>query len=126
MAASLARLTCEDGRDDEAERLARVAEESAAKGDVTTQVRRRAAQAKVLTRRGELVEAAETLAREAVAMTDGTQFPDWRADTLLDLAEVLRVAGRPEEANAAARVALRLYETKGNLVSADKARGLLV
>jgi Flp pilus assembly protein TadD len=101
-----------------------VAEESAAKGDVTTQVRRRAAQAKVLVRRGELAEA-ETLAREAVSLTAGTQFPDWRADTLLDLAEVLRVAGRPEEANAAARDALRLYEAKGNSVSAEAVRSLL-
>jgi tetratricopeptide (TPR) repeat protein len=124
VAAALARLSSEAGREDEAESLARVAEEAAARGDVTTQVRRRAALAKVLARRGELGEA-ETLAREAVALTEGTQFPDWKADTLLDAAEVLRAAGRPEEANAAARDALRLYEAKGNLVSAEGVRALL-
>ena len=51
----------------------------------------------------------------------------FRASALLaaDLAEVLRVAGRPEEANAAARDALRLYEAKGNLVSAESVRAQL-
>ena len=124
VAASLARLTSEEGREDEAEQLAQVAEESAAKGDVTTQVRRRAAQAKVLAGRGEIGEA-EALAREAVSLTEGTQFPDWRADTLLDLADVLRTAGRPEEANAATRDALRLYEAKGNVAAAESVRALL-
>jgi tetratricopeptide (TPR) repeat protein len=124
VAASLARLTCEQGREEEAEQLAHVAEESAAKGDVTTQVRRRAAQAMVLARRGEIGEA-EALAREAVSLTEGAQFPDWRADTLLDLADVLRTAGRPEEANAATRDALRLYEAKGNVAAAESVRALL-
>jgi hypothetical protein len=68
---------------------------------------------------------AEALAREAVSLTEGTEFPDWRADTLLDLAEVLRAAGRSEEANASARDALRLYEAKGNLASAEGVRALL-
>jgi hypothetical protein len=40
-------------------------------------------------------------------------------------ASVLRAAGRPEEANAAARDALRLYEAKGNAVSAEGVRALL-
>ncbi|HXV32852.1 MAG TPA: BTAD domain-containing putative transcriptional regulator [Gaiellaceae bacterium] len=124
VAASLARLTSEEGRDEEAEELAHVAEESAAAGDVTTQVRRRVALARVRSHRGELGEA-EALAREAVTLTEGTQFPDWRADTLLDLADVLRAAGREEEANAAARDALRLYEAKGNLASAERVRAVL-
>jgi tetratricopeptide (TPR) repeat protein len=124
VSASLARLLCELGRYDEAGQLAEVAERTAAKGDLTTQVRRRAAQAKVLAHRGALDEA-EALAREAVTLTDGTEFPDWRADTLLDLSEVLRAAAHAEQANTAIRGAVRLYESKGNLVSAENARALL-
>jgi tetratricopeptide (TPR) repeat protein len=124
VSASLARLLCELGRYDEAGQLAEIAERTAARGDLTTQVRRRAAQAKVLAQRGALDEA-EALARAAVTLTDGTEFPDWRADTLLDLSEVLRSAEHTEQANTAIREAVRLYDSKGNLVSADKARALL-
>jgi len=47
-------------------------------------------------------------------------------DALLDLAEVLRAVGRPEEeAVAAAQRALSLYERKGNLVLAARARAAL-
>jgi hypothetical protein len=38
---------------------------------------------------------------------------------------VLKLADRPEEAAAAAEEALRLYERKGNVVSAGSARMLL-
>src|SRR5207344_2021340 len=76
VAASLARLASEVGRDDEADRLARLAERSARSDDLTTQVRLRAAQAKVLARQGRLDEA-ESLAREALDLTSGAEFPDW-------------------------------------------------
>ena len=125
VAASLARLASEVGRDDEAERLARVAERSARSDDLTTQVRLRAAQAKVLARQGRLDEA-ESLVREAVDLTSAAEFPDWQGDTFMDLADVLTAAERPDEAMDAAKEALSLYESKGNLVSADKARGALV
>jgi hypothetical protein len=42
----------------------------------------------------------------------------------VDLAEVLRLAGRAEEASAALERAVELYERKGNSVSAGKARAL--
>ena len=41
---------------------------------------------------------------------------------MIDLAEVLRLAGRPAEAAEAARDALALFEAKGNTVSAAIAR----
>jgi hypothetical protein len=41
---------------------------------------------------------------------------------LLDLAEVLRVGGRIDEAADCAESALREYEEKGNLVGADAIR----
>ena len=53
---------------------------------------------------------------------------DWRfdvgfnwADALLDLAEVLRRSGRPDEAQVVAAEAKRLYEEKGNAIAAARA-----
>ncbi len=44
------------------------------------------------------------------------------AKALADLAEVLELAGRREEAAAALEQALELYERKGNLVMAERTR----
>jgi len=48
--------------------------------------------------------------------------PNSKGDALIDLAEVLRLAGHPAEAAEAARDALALFEAKGNTVSAALAR----
>jgi thioredoxin-like negative regulator of GroEL len=71
------------------------------------------------------VEEGERLAREAVALTDQTEFLVDRADARMDLAEVLVLAGRPDEAGEVLEDALRLHKQKGNLVSAERARALL-
>jgi thioredoxin-like negative regulator of GroEL len=71
------------------------------------------------------MEEGELLARQAVALIDQTEFPVDRADMRMDLAEVLRLAGRPDEAAQALMEALRLHEQKGNLVSAERTRALL-
>jgi hypothetical protein len=48
-----------------------------------------------------------------------------RGDAMLDLADVLWLAGRPEEGERSAREGLALYETKGNVAAAARARALL-
>lgn len=73
----------------------------------------------------ERVEEGERLAREAVALVDQTQFPIDRADARMDLAEVLVLAGRPDDAAEVLQDALHLHEQKGNLVSAERTRALL-
>ena len=65
------------------------------------------------------------IAREAVGHAEGTEFLGFHADALLVLAEVLRLAGEPAEAAAALEEAVALYERKGNVVSAAKARAAL-
>jgi hypothetical protein len=69
--------------------------------------------------RGEHVEA-ERLAREAVALGDESDMLNAQGDAYLDPAEVLRLAGKTDEARNALREALARYERKGNLVMAQR------
>jgi predicted ATPase/class 3 adenylate cyclase len=124
VSAILARAIYAQGRFDEAERVAEVGRQAAGDDDVISQVLWRGTQAKVLARRGELGEA-ERLAREGVALIEQTDHLDGHGDALLDLADVLRLAGRDDEAVPVVEAALELYERKGNVVSAVRARELL-
>ena len=74
--------------------------------------------------RGE-VNDAERLAREAVAVSEGTDFLDPQGDVYADLAEVLLLVGSPKEAGAALRQALERYERKGNIVSTRRTQARL-
>ena len=111
------------GRLDEAESWARRAAELGGSDDMITQMLWRQATAKVLARRGRHGEA-ERLAREAVAKGEETDMLDAQGDTYADLAEVLALAGKPEAA-AALEQALRRFERKGSVVSAQRARDRL-
>jgi class 3 adenylate cyclase/tetratricopeptide (TPR) repeat protein len=80
--------------------------------------------ARVLAQRGHLEEA-ERMAREAVTHFEGTKLSIERTTVLMDLAEVLRLAGRPDEVVLTLRTALELFEQKGDVVSAARARVLI-
>lgn len=123
-AARLAHVLCSLGRFDEAERYAAIARSAAAEDDLLSQVTGRQAQALVFAARGELEEA-ERISREAVEMYADAECPNFQGDTWMDLARVLRTAGKPAEAEQAARAALALYERKKNRPSSAVARTLL-
>jgi Flp pilus assembly protein TadD len=101
-----------------------VSEEAAAANDLAAQVTWRGVCAKLRAEQG-LTEDAEALAREAVRLADPTDFLSIRADALLDLAAVLRRGGQSSDADESIRSALELYELKGDVVSADRARSQL-
>jgi class 3 adenylate cyclase/tetratricopeptide (TPR) repeat protein len=105
---------------EEADAWAGRAAELGATDDLLTEHLWRRVRAKVLARRGEYAEA-ERLAREAVAISEKTDQLVVQGDVYVDLAEVLSIARRPEEAAAALRQALGCYKRKGNLVSAQRA-----
>jgi len=123
LTANLARALADQDRDDEALEQAASAGELAVKDDLYAQVERRGPMAQVLARRGRLAEA-ERLAAEAVALGAGSDMLGMQAGALLDLAGVLRLAGRPAEAAPLARRALALAERKGHRVAAAQAREL--
>ena len=123
-APTLARSLCALGRDDEAERWAQLGRELGAEHDIATQALWRQAQALVEASRGRLAEA-ESLAREAVAITQETDMLNWQGNALCDLAEVLTVARRDHDAAAALEQALKRYERKRNVAMAAQVRARL-
>ena len=124
LAAMRAHATYNQGRYEEAERFTRVCEESAPEGDISAQVLWRLTRAKVVARQGRIAEA-ERLARDAVALAEETDFPVLLGDAFMAFGEVLQLGARIDEAVTATEKALYWYEEKGNVVSANAARGVL-
>ncbi|HEU4451363.1 MAG TPA: adenylate/guanylate cyclase domain-containing protein [Gaiellaceae bacterium] len=121
IAGELARAVYDQGRTEEADELSRVAERYSAADDVTSQALWRSVRAKVLARRGD-ADAALPLAREAVALLRTTDALVRQADALVDQAEVLRLLDEGDAARACLEEAIELFERKGNVVAAGKAR----
>ena len=111
------------GRYEEALEATRRSEEWAAPEDLASQMTYRSVRGKALARLGQIEEGIG-LAKEAVEIGERTDF-GFRGDMLLNLTEVLTLAGRREEAAAAARRAIELHEEKGNEVGAGWARAAL-
>ncbi|HEX9598448.1 MAG TPA: hypothetical protein VF963_03655, partial [Gaiellaceae bacterium] len=124
-AAELGDAICEQGRYEEAETWIRLARESAGSDDLDAAFAWRYVQAKVLARLG-AVDEAEQLAREAVDLVARTDALNRHGDSLLALAEILHVQGSEERALENIRGALGLYEQKGNVVSAERAKAMLL
>jgi tetratricopeptide (TPR) repeat protein len=124
VAAFLARALYEQGRVREAERYAAISENASGEDDIVSQVGWRQVQALILAERGES-EAALKLANEAVRLAAETEYLTMHGDSLLALAEVESRAGDGHGSMRSAGEALRLYEAKGDVVSAARARALL-
>ena len=112
------------GRGQEAEQLIERVIEWAIPDDLDPQISWRRVKAKLLAERGNFEEA-ERLGREAVEFANRTDFVVETAAALEDLAEVLQLAGRPDDAAAELERALRLYDDKGDTDSAARTRALL-
>ncbi len=116
IAATLAQVLYEQGRDDEAESFARASERAAAEDDLGSQVLWRSALAKVLARRdGDA--SAEALADEAVRLAATTDMLSLHGNAVLDRARVavLLNGGTPPPGLVAEAVAL--LERKGDAAS---------
>jgi tetratricopeptide (TPR) repeat protein len=124
LVAELALVLSELGQFDQAVPLIEQSRTAAAAEDVLSHARWRVAMARVLASRGKPKEAVD-LARQAVVLLEPTDVINVRADTLVQLAHVLAAAGEESEAARALEQALDLYERKGNVVSAGRAREML-
>ncbi len=124
LAGLLASALYDQERYEEAGEFSRRAQELAAREDIVIQIWWRGVSAKLLARSGDLAEA-EALACEGVELAATSDWLWLHGDACMDLAEVLRMSGRPIEARAAVEEALQLYERKGTVVSAGKARAFL-
>jgi tetratricopeptide (TPR) repeat protein len=120
MAALLSRVVRDQGRDDEALVYSEIAEGTAADDDMESQALWRSIRAPIVARAGNLSEA-ETLARSAVELSQQSDAPQMRADSLSELASVLRLAGRVEEARQTIDSAIAIYRAKCDIVSAARA-----
>jgi predicted ATPase/class 3 adenylate cyclase len=124
IAGDLAEALYQQGRYDEAMRYSETCEELESADDIASQVRWRCVRGKVGARRGEF-EQAESLVGDALSLIRRSDDLNSQGDTLMDLAEVLRLAGKPGTAALATAEAHELYERKGNVVSAQRAQKLL-
>jgi tetratricopeptide (TPR) repeat protein len=125
IAAMLARVVLLRGeRDHEATRHTELCRQLALEDQLDAQIKWRSVQALVLAREGRLEEA-ERLAEQATSLASRSEQPITRAEALADLAEVLKLAGKPEEAARAALAAAELYEAKGCVHLAAHARNLV-
>ncbi len=123
VAAALARVFLDRGRAQEALELTE-ATEPPTWDDVAIQVEWRAVRARALAAAGGHEEA-NYLGRQAVKLADQTDLVELRSGALLDLADVLLQAGRPNEAMPFARRALRALERKGVEGAAERARAVI-
>jgi tetratricopeptide (TPR) repeat protein len=119
--AVLGRALNEQGRFAEAEETTHLSEQTAHLNDVFAHITWRPVRAKALAQRGELLEA-ERLAWEAIDFASASDFLNAHGDALLDLAEVLQLAGREADAAPAIEKALTVFVQKGNIVATDRAR----
>jgi DNA-binding SARP family transcriptional activator len=123
-AGALAAALYEQKRYSEAESWTDLAKRSAGADDLDAALSWQPTQARLLARRGALAEA-EQLARATIEDVRRTDSLNRHGDCLLALADVFSMAGNEANASAFTQEAIRLYETKGNLVSAQRARTAL-
>jgi class 3 adenylate cyclase/tetratricopeptide (TPR) repeat protein len=119
IAAQLAEALYRQERYEEAEPYASLAE-----AEDQPRMRWRGPAAKLAARRGE-IGVAEQRARSAVALAAAVGNLNSQGNALVDLAEVLRLAGRDEESVNELAEAAAVYSRKGNVVAARRVRQLL-
>ena len=117
----LALLVRDQGHDEQALALTQRAEQATADDDTESQALWRMARAPILARQGELA-LAEELARRAIDLVQRTESPMLKAETQAELASVLALAGRRDEAFKAISVAIAHFEAKGDRVCAERGK----
>ncbi len=121
VATMLGRELCRVGSYDEAERSVLLVRKLGVRQNTLAEAAWRQVQALVHASRGDHDEA-EGLAHEAIAIMEQSDGLNYQGDAFCDLAEVLAVAGRTDEAAEALEQALERYERKKNLAMVAQVR----
>ena len=116
---ALARVLVAQGRIQEVGELSATYEEIASPDDTVAQVDWRGLRALAIAQEGQLEDAVR-LAGEGVELARQAESPTLQAEAWLRLSAVRARAGDVEGAAEAAGTARRLYEAKGDLVSAER------
>jgi class 3 adenylate cyclase/tetratricopeptide (TPR) repeat protein len=124
-AGELAATIYAQGRFDEAQSWTELARDSTGTDDLDAAATWQPVQARILATRGATNDA-EQLARVTTDQARQMDSPNRQADCLLALADVLGIAGRHIDAATSIKEAITLLEAKGNIVSAERARALLL
>ena len=119
----LADVLYRQGRYDESAEFAGICEHLASPDDVASQFLWRCVRGKLRARQGAIDEAGSLLSA-ATALIESSDQLDLQGNGLLDFAEVRELAGAPADAAALSEQAGMLFERKGNVVSARRARQL--
>jgi class 3 adenylate cyclase/tetratricopeptide (TPR) repeat protein len=120
----LAEALNDQARYTEAEEATELSEELALADDTPSQVGWRLERARAVAHQGELGKA-EQLVREAVALSELTDTLEDVGKCAFALADVLRLAGRSEEAAEQASKSLQAWQRKGISGYVERARALL-
>jgi class 3 adenylate cyclase/tetratricopeptide (TPR) repeat protein len=124
VAAVLAEVLYQLGRDEEAEEWTRRSESASSPEDILSQALLRATRAKVLARQGAAKDAVR-LAEEAVGWARRSDGLPFLGDCLAARGEVLIMLGHGDEARPVLEEALAVYERKGIVPSIERTRKLL-
>ena len=119
----LADVLYRQDRYDESAEFAGTCEHLASPDDVASQFIWRCVRGKLRARQGAIDEA-QSLLSAATALIETSDQLDLQGNGLLDFAEVRELAGAPDDAAALSDQAAVLFERKGNVVSARRARRL--
>jgi tetratricopeptide (TPR) repeat protein len=123
-AAHLADILVDQGRLEEAEDFLRISNDTAARDNLHSRVPLRLIRARIDAQRGN-ADDAEQLVHEALSLLEGTDDLNALGDALLSLASVLSMAGKTAEGMSAVEESLRLFDKKGNAVTAQRTRARL-
>jgi hypothetical protein len=121
MTALLAEVLCDLGRWEEADRHVERSREMTAADDFASQVSWRIARARSLEFAGRREEAL-VLVDEAAEVVDVTEYLEMRAMTHEVRGQVLAALGRNDEARSEIVLCLQMYERKGSMPYAERAR----
>ena len=120
-ATGLAQSLIDLGETEEAEEALHTAADAGAPDDVVTQVPLKAARARLLARGGALAEA-ESMARDAVREAEAAEYGELVSTAHLALGDVLRLAGRLDEAATEWRAMIAFEEARGNQLHSGRLR----